>query len=646
MTIKDIAKAANVSAATVSRIINHKDDNISQETRERVLRVIAEHDYVPYAKIRNRLISQSLNIGLVVPTLNSGFYVQFAAELQRLVHTRNYSLVLALGSGFPDAEGAALNNFAATQADGIIVFSASENALDTLKEMHSQGMAVVTLDHYARPVSVPQIFRDAAEISRACTQLLLDSNNTRVGLVLRPDSCGELRESVISGFSAALAGAGRLVRQSDIILRDDGFVENFRSMVDAGLDAVVCQDAEMARAVYEAAVNDDLRIPEDISLISLEDAAESERQPGNFTAASADVAALAQMAFECLLSQIQHTPLPFSSQKMECPIIRRGSVRLRRNAKSRILVAGYINTDILLGTPDLPQIGKTQVASHIADCVGGKGANQAYGIGKLGGNVHLLGRLGSDRRGRFIHEHLIQAGVKMDGVSYHPELPTGSAYISLYPDGKSSVLIDPGANVTMDPDYIRQKEPLLLEADYCLVQTDIPMESVCELSRLCRQHEVAMILNSSYGVILPENLLKDLYILIMKDQERQKLYPQFQSQEECAAWFLDQGVKNVIFTAGGAGCFWASGAGNRYYPGYGYPSIDETGTSDVFTGCLVVLLSEETAMADAIGAASWAAAYSATKLGVQSGFPDRALLLDMASGKFRIEFQEGSLLKK
>ena len=54
MTIKDIARAANVSAATVSRIINHKDENISQETRERVLRVIEENDYVPYAKIRKR----------------------------------------------------------------------------------------------------------------------------------------------------------------------------------------------------------------------------------------------------------------------------------------------------------------------------------------------------------------------------------------------------------------------------------------------------------------------------------------------------------------------------------------------------------------------------------------------------------------
>lgn len=67
MTIKDIAKAANVSAATVSRIINQKDDNISQETRERVLRIIQENNYVPYAKIRDRILSQTKSIGLVIP---------------------------------------------------------------------------------------------------------------------------------------------------------------------------------------------------------------------------------------------------------------------------------------------------------------------------------------------------------------------------------------------------------------------------------------------------------------------------------------------------------------------------------------------------------------------------------------------------
>lgn len=637
MTIKDIAKAANVSVATVSRIINHKDDNISQETRERVLRIIEENDYVPYAKIRDRILSQSQSIGLVIPTLNSGLYVRFASEIQQLAQEKNYSMVLALSSGFSDAEESALNNFSRNRTDGIILFSGSERALSMLQEMRSQGIGAVAVDRYARPTAIPQIFQNSAEIAQECTQYLLDSNSSHIGLVLRPGCPPELQEAIISGYSAALTGASRPVQQNFIMLQDDTFIENFRSLADAGLDGIVCQDAETAWSVYAAAGNDDLRIPEDISVISMEDAADSETRIPALTAASADVAQMARLAFACLLSQIQNSPLHVSSQKIDCPIRRRGSVRLRQTTKPKILVAGYINTDILLETPDLPQIGKTQVASHIADYVGGKGANQAYGIRKLGGNVYLLGRLGSDRRGRFIHEHLTQAGVKMDGVSYHATLPTGTAYISLYPGGKSSVLIDPGANVTLDTAYIRQQEALLRDADYCLVQTDIPMESVAELQRLCRQHSVPVILNCSYGVLLPEDLLRDLHILIMKDQERQKLYPQFPGQEACAQWLRSCGVKNVIFTSGVSGCFWAGSEGTKLFPNHNYPSIDETGTSDVFTGCLVTLLTEHLSLEDAISAATWAAAYSATKLGVQSGFPDRSLLLDVAAGNLRIQ---------
>ena len=96
----------------------------------------------------------------------------------------------------------------------------------------------------------------------------------------------------------------------------------------------------------------------------------------------------------------------------------------------------------------------------------------------------------------------------------------------------------------------------------------------------------------------------------------------------------------MIFTAGISGCFLANAELRRTYPGYDYPSIDETGTGDVFTGCMVTLLSEGVPLPDAVGAAAWAAAYSTTKLGVQCGFPDRSLLEDVRSGRVQLRFPE------
>lgn len=640
MTIKDIAKAANVSAATVSRIINHKDDNISQETRERVLRVIEENDYVPYAKIRDRILSQSRSIGLIIPTLDDRCYVQFASELQQLFRERGYSMVLALSSGSADAEETALENFVRNRADGVIIFSGSESTLATLKEMHKQGIGVVMLDHYARPAALSQIFRNSAQIAGACTRMLLDSNSSQIALVLRRDNSRELQESIIAGYSGVLMAAGVPVQKNFIVMQDQGFVESIRSMADLGLNGIVCQDADVARAVYAAASNDELRIPEDISVISMEDTPDAESWTPALTAAATDVAEMARMAFECLLSQLEHTTLPFSSWKMDCPIRQRCSVQLRCNVTPKILVAGYINTDILLRTPDLPRIGRTQVTTHIADYVGGRGANQSYGVSKLGGNAYLLGCLGSDRRGRFIHDYLAQAGVKLDGVSFQTGQPTGIAYISLYPEGKSSVLIDPGANNAANPDYICQHEQLLMDAAFCLAQTDIHLESVAELHRLCRVHHVPMILRPSYGVRIPDALVDGVYVLIMKEQERQRLYPEFPDQEASAAWFLSLGAENVIFTEDRGGCFWADGTKVWHHDGYDYPCVDETGTSDVFIACLATLRSEGFSLEKAVEAAAWAAAYSTTKMGVQSGFPDRKLLEDVVFGGLELQFRD------
>lgn len=640
MTIKDIAKAANVSAATVSRIINHKDGNISQDTRERVLRVIEENGYVPYAKIRDRILSQSRSLGLMIPTFNSAFYVRFASEIQQLARENGYCLVLALSSGNGDADMAALDNFSRSQVDGVAVFSASDQELAALKDMHEHGAAVMVLEHFARPGNLAQLYRDSRQIAEECTRLLQASNCAHIGLILRSDCTEQLRQVIYDGYCAALSGAFRDIRQDFIVLNDGGFLDNFRIMCDGGLDGIVCQDADIAHAVYAAAARDGLRIPEDISVVSMEDAPDAANRMPSLTCASTDVAQMAQMVFACLLSQINHTPMPFSSQRLECPVILRDSVRSRKNPKPQILVAGYINTDILLRAPELSRVGKTQVAAHIADYVGGKGANQAYGLGKMGGNVYLMGLLGSDRRGRLAYENLVQAGVKMDAVSFLPELPTGSAYISLYPDGKNSVLIDPGANAAMDPAYIRRHETLLESTQLCLAQTDIPMESVEELWRLCRKYDVPMILNSSYGVRLPEYILDGLCILIMKDEERVKLYPQMFTQEACAKYLLSAGVKNVIFTSGVSSCFYAGQDGSRSYPSYDYPSVDQTGTSDVFTACLVALLTDGVPLPEAIGSAAWAAAYGTTKLGVQRGFPDRDLLEDVRVNHLQLHYPE------
>ena len=639
MTIKDIAKAANVSAATVSRIINQKDDNISQETRERVLRIIQENNYVPYAKIRDRILSQTKSIGLVIPTLLSTFYVQFASEMQQLARKRGYSLVLALASGNAQDEISTLNEFSQNRTDGVLLFSGTDEGIACLTDLHQQGMSAVILNHYRHPSGLPQLYRDSTELARQCTQQLLDNNCTQIGLVLRPSSSKALHDAILAGYTEALTAAGLPVQRNFITYSDANLVENFRGMVDNGLNGIVCQYVDAAQTVYSSAATDGIRIPGELSVISMEDSPDVSVLSPSLTAAHTDVKEMARLAFECLLSQIEHTPLTFSSQKMDCPIQLRRSIRKHKDPRAKIVVAGFVNTDILLSTPELPRYGKTQISAYMADYAGGKGANQAYGISRLGGNVYLMACLGADRQGHTLFEYLSRAGIQMDGVSFQQELPTGNAYISLYPNGKSSVLINPGANTALTAQYVLSQQRLLDDAAYCLAQTDVPMETVAQLRSLCDSRGVPMILCSAYEKPIDQDILRGLHILILKAQDIPTLYPGF-SREDCIRHLLEQGVENVIITAGNSGCLWGKGQEVRSYPGYNYPCIDETGTNDVFIGCLVTLLSEGQTMAKAIRAAVWAAAYSATRLGVQNGFPNRKLLEDVLSGTVELSFPQ------
>ena len=84
MTIRDIANAAGVSVATVSKVLNHRDQNISQETKERILQIIKDSGYVPYAKIRDRLLTGTNTIGLAVPSLDISYYASFVSRVQAL----------------------------------------------------------------------------------------------------------------------------------------------------------------------------------------------------------------------------------------------------------------------------------------------------------------------------------------------------------------------------------------------------------------------------------------------------------------------------------------------------------------------------------------------------------------------------------
>lgn len=625
MTIKDIAQAAGVSTATVSRIMNHKDSNISQETRERVLQIIQENDYTPYSKIRDRLLAGNNTIGLAIPTLNSFFYSSFASYSQQFARDNGYTLLLYITGGTAEGETAALAGFRNSKTEGILFFPGSKEGLHALEEMRSEHVRAVVLDHVAQTAVFPQVYRDMRRITRYCTKLLLDECRC-VALALRRD-CGSIPDETIqSGYKDALLESNISLNPGLVVHPGDDFEQVFDSLIEEGVDGIVCQDAETAGYIYAAASKKGIKIPEDLSMNALEDAPLSWQLTPPLSTGSVSPKAMADAAMEELLWQIEGKPSQFTARMIFSSAQLRGSIAVKEKDSSRILILGSINMDVMLHVPHLPQPGETLMTSELITMPGGKGANQALAVSRLGGNVYMLGCLGNDRYGRQISEQLSAAHIDTTGVTLTADLPTGTAYIQVCQSGDSTVLVHSGANSLLGKNYVRHHSVLLRSAKYCLIQMEIPFDGVQQALYYCKKYQVNAILKPSPARPLPDELLDGLYMLVPNESEAAVLCPGKNSPQEQAEYLISKGVQNVIITLGASGCLWSCPGLIRTFPAHSYPCVDSTGASDIFISCLAVMLSEKNSIEHSIIAASWAASYSVSHIGVQNSIPSRNLL--------------------
>ena len=159
----------------------------------------------------------------------------------------------------------------------------------------------------------------------------------------------------------------------------------------------------------------------------------------------------------------------------------------------KIVVVGSINMDTYLHVSQLPDTGKTVSTSTSSVYPGGKGINQAIGASKLGQHVALIGNVGSDLDSDNIYRALQEYGVDTYGIKRCFHLDTGKAYIFVESGGHSMISILAGANNIFTPEDIREKEHLFENTGYCLIQSEIPVETVQEACKIAHKYQVKTI---------------------------------------------------------------------------------------------------------------------------------------------------------
>lgn len=291
-----------------------------------------------------------------------------------------------------------------------------------------------------------------------------------------------------------------------------------------------------------------------------------------------------------------------------------------------IVVAGSINLDLVANTDRIPQVGETVIGRRFTTFFGGKGANQAVAVARLGYPVSMVGNVGNDAFGTQLRNGLAEAGVDTKFVDM-VEGSSGTALIITGPNGENSIVVVPGANAHLCPKSMERAAPILKQAGFILAQLEIPLETVEYLAEFAERHEIPFMLDPAPARELPASLLRRVSWLTPNESETCELLKTNLQDDDEAAYaeadqLLSRGVKNVVLKRGSRGCVVAQKSRSKdRIPAFSVKAVDTTAAGDAFNAGFAVGLLRGHSALDSGVFASAVAGLSVTRPGAQPSMP-------------------------
>lgn len=293
----------------------------------------------------------------------------------------------------------------------------------------------------------------------------------------------------------------------------------------------------------------------------------------------------------------------------------------------KITVIGSSNTDMVVKTARLPLPGETVIGGEFIMTPGGKGANQAVAAARLNGNVTLVAKIGDDIFGQQTKKLFQSENLNTEFLFSAPASPSGIALITVDDQAENCIVVAPGANSLLDREDINMAIPALLNAEFILMQLEIPLDTVMYATDLAYKAGKKVILNPAPAQLLPPELLQKIYMMTPNETEAELLtgikVTDDASAEIAARKLLHNGIKVAVVTLGSRGALLVTDDLCELIPGFRVNAVDTTAAGDCFNGALTVALSEGAGLREAIIFASKAASISVTRMGAQASAPYR-----------------------
>ncbi len=300
--------------------------------------------------------------------------------------------------------------------------------------------------------------------------------------------------------------------------------------------------------------------------------------------------------------------------------------------KPVIAVYGGINIDLVMNCKTIPKLGETVKAEAFNQYPGGKGANQAVAAAKSGGNVKMIGAVGSDGFGEKLIEGMLDNNIDVSKVCRITDVPTGSAMILINGEGQNIITFFGGANDSTNKSVIDVAESTFRKADIFLLQAECPLEIVEYAIEKAYSMKTPIVFNPAPVLPFSRKIFSKCEIILPNENEAEALsgikVVDAKSAHNAAVDIEHKGCGTVIITLGEKGAYiYKRGEYDDIIPAPKVEAVDTVAAGDVFVGAFSVRFGMGDSIEDAVIYANKAASISTTRRGAQTSIPDYSELI-------------------
>ncbi|TYS45350.1 catabolite control protein A [Bacillus infantis] len=271
VTIYDVAREANVSMATVSRVVNG-NPNVKPATRKKVLEVIERLGYRPNAVARGLASKKTTTVGVIIPDISSTFFAELARGIEDIATMYKYNIILSNSDQNKDKELHLLNTMLGKQVDGI-VFMGGNITAEHVEEFEKSPVPIVLAGSIEESEKIPSVNINYEQAAYDAVQTFIEKGHKEIGIAIGPlhEPINEAKK--LAGYKRALSEAGIEYREELVAEGDytyDSGIEAFEKLMEASVKptAIFAGSDEMALGVVHGAEDKGFSVPNDVEVIS------------------------------------------------------------------------------------------------------------------------------------------------------------------------------------------------------------------------------------------------------------------------------------------------------------------------------------------------------------------------------------------